>query len=235
LQTQALTELMDPNRLRELAAAFRAAIERFDRRSLPIGFDEFPRGSCGETTLLLGAYLKDQGMGSFDYVKGERGEYGVDWHTHAWLEKDAVIVDINADQFAPEVTEPVIVIKASQSAWHQSFERESREDADFRTDGGRERAGHRLSPHYTGHPVSSLSLSKTPFQNKGEPSRLFCLNPPGNRGHLTPILATDKVPLSVVRRRTGEGRRISRHDTRFSPGSSLCNQLSFRSGFAIRR
>jgi hypothetical protein len=49
--------------------------------------------------------------------------------THAWLEQGSVIVDITADQF-PEGTLPVIVSTASP--WHEQFERESLNEADFR-------------------------------------------------------------------------------------------------------
>jgi hypothetical protein len=118
--------------VRGSATAFRAAIERCDRRALPIGFECFPRGSCGDTTLLLGTYLTEQGLGAFEYVYAQRGRRDADqptWQSHAWLRQGPLIVDITADQF-PEVAEPVIV--TSSSSWHETFQQEVRHSADFR-------------------------------------------------------------------------------------------------------
>ena len=115
-------------RVRELAAAFRDAIERCDRSSLPLSFEAFPCGSCGDVTNLLGKFLIEQGAGAFRYICGERGNAGADWHSHAWLEADGVIVDITADQF-PEVTEKVFV--STQSEWHATFRQEPLHQADY--------------------------------------------------------------------------------------------------------
>jgi hypothetical protein len=116
---------LDLDRLRELAGAFRDAIERADRNRLPIEFRDFPSGSCGEATLLLGIFLTDQGMGTFRYVCGWRDD-----HSHVWLEADGLIVDITADQF-PEISERVIVTRCSR--WHSAFERDGDpHEADYR-------------------------------------------------------------------------------------------------------
>ncbi len=80
---------------------------------------DFPWGSCGDATPLLGAYLVEHGFGSFSYALGSRHPNG--HHSHAWLEADGVIVDITADQF-PEVDQKVIATR--QSAWHAAFERD---------------------------------------------------------------------------------------------------------------
>ncbi|MGO7360229.1 hypothetical protein ACCS66_37055 [Rhizobium ruizarguesonis] len=63
----------------------------------------------------------------FDYVMGKAGE-GDDWHSHAWLQQDGAIIDITADQF-PEIDQAVIV--ATDSSWHDEFECEVLNDADF--------------------------------------------------------------------------------------------------------
>jgi hypothetical protein len=98
-------------------------------RSPRIAFEEFPKGSCGDATLLLGTLLKDRGLGTFTYALGTRnGKNGR--HSHAWLEAGDVVVDITADQF-PEIDQRVIV--AENSAWHASFQREEEEKpADYR-------------------------------------------------------------------------------------------------------
>ena len=85
----------DTLRIRDLAKRLRAAIEACDLKTLPITFHEFPRGSCGDATLILAKHLKDNGQKGFAYVCGMR-----DGHSHAWLERDGLIVDITGDQFA---------------------------------------------------------------------------------------------------------------------------------------
>ena len=104
----------DISYLRELSLQFRNAIIKHGIKKLPISFHEFPRGSCGDASLLLGKYLDEMGLGQFDYVCGELGR-----QSHAWLEKDGVIVDITADQF-DDVTAEVIV--ADNSSFHIRFE-----------------------------------------------------------------------------------------------------------------
>ena len=78
--------------------------------------------------MLLGTYLKAQGLGTFQYVVGMRGAYD-ERHSHAWIEAGGVIIDITADQF-PCIGEKVIV--SEQSGWHETFEREVRHEADYR-------------------------------------------------------------------------------------------------------
>ncbi|TBC53783.1 hypothetical protein ELH27_37080 [Rhizobium leguminosarum] len=106
-----------------LAKRFRDAIERIPPQQLPITLQSFPAGACGDATLLLGHYLKAQGLGPFDYVLGERQD-----HSHAWLQQGEVIIDITADQF-PEVDEAVIV--TATPTWHHEFTSEVLHEADF--------------------------------------------------------------------------------------------------------
>lgn len=109
------------------ARLFRTAIEQTPRDSLPITLQKFPAGACGDATLLLGHYLKSQGLGDFEYVQGQRGE-AEDRHSHAWLRQEDILIDITADQFS-EIDAPVIV--TNDTAWHDSFETEVPHQADF--------------------------------------------------------------------------------------------------------
>lgn len=104
--------------LRELGLQFRNSAIKYGIENLPISFHKFPMGSCGDASLLLGKYLDEMGLGKFDYVCGEPGR-----QSHAWLEKDGIIVDITADQF-DGVTEEVIV--ADNSDFHKRFEKDFR-------------------------------------------------------------------------------------------------------------
>ena len=114
--------------LKAIATRFRRAIDETDRGNLPIQFKDFPAGACGDTSLLLGFYLKQQGAGAWDYVSGMRGEFGRR-HSHAWIQQgDIIIIDITTDQF-DEIETPVIVTNAS--AWHDSFDSEILHEAGF--------------------------------------------------------------------------------------------------------
>ena len=117
-------------RLRATAREFRLAIEHLDRSVLPVTFENFPRGSCGDAVLLLGTYLLDNGYGEFGYVLGERGDHQANtWSSHTWLEKQNLVVDITADQF-PEISDKVIVCLDSE--WHRQFNGKIEHKADYR-------------------------------------------------------------------------------------------------------
>lgn len=125
--------------LTRAAAAFRAAIEQTPAAKLPIGLQAFPTGACGDTTDLLGYYLKSQGFGTFDYVSSEGWDDDGEWYSHAWLRQGSVIVDITADQFPGKA--PVIVTDASP--WHDGLEGKVLHEADFHV--------------YDGYTVSTLA------------------------------------------------------------------------------
>ena len=69
-----------------IATRFRRAIEETGRGNLPAQFRDFPAGTCGDTSLLLGFYLKQQGARAWDYVSGMRGEFSRR-HSHAWIQQ----------------------------------------------------------------------------------------------------------------------------------------------------
>lgn len=62
--------------------------------------DEFPSGTCGTVSNILGIILQRHGYGVFNYVWGRA--YCPVFSTHAWLEKDGIICDITADQFGED-------------------------------------------------------------------------------------------------------------------------------------
>ena|ERR1700722_16831640 len=108
--------------IRNAATRFRLAIEG-SLSELPPEMHSFPLGQCGTVTRLLGAYIEESGLGCFDYVTGGRidpiePQEGA-W-SHAWLEKEGLIVDITADQFAEKRAECVIVTR--DLSWHRTFD-----------------------------------------------------------------------------------------------------------------
>jgi len=66
-------------------------------------FSGFPRNACEGASLFLGATLKEIfPMSHIEYLKG----YDENGAIHFWLEVDAKVFDITADQF-PEIPEPL--------------------------------------------------------------------------------------------------------------------------------
>ena len=122
---------MNLEKIEILATKFRDAIEDYVQDatknciSLPPSLKSFPEGSCGDTSLLLGIYLRENGINAY-YVHGERGNISDStWQTHAWLQYGRIIIDITADQFE-EIKKNVIV--TTDSRWHKSFEQVEKRD-----------------------------------------------------------------------------------------------------------
>lgn len=84
---------------------------------------DFPAGSCADASVLLGSYLKDNGIDGFVLIKRRRGE-GVTLETHYWLERGDMLVDMTADQF--EDVKEKVVITMTDSREHTSFSKSVR-------------------------------------------------------------------------------------------------------------
>ena len=80
--------------------------------------------------MVLGTYLAvNCEIPGFQYVCGERGSVPEGtWTTHAWLERDGLVVDITADQFSDECRS---VIVESDSILHSSFRDIRRMNSNF--------------------------------------------------------------------------------------------------------
>jgi hypothetical protein len=109
---------MDRIAILDLAVAWRGAIERTPRGSMPT-LAQFPRGACGDASLLLGEYLARNGVGSGTYVCGTFRSGPNSGATHAWLDVRGFIVDITSDQFTHGPQMAVFV--SASSAWHQAM------------------------------------------------------------------------------------------------------------------
>ena len=115
--------------IRGAAERFRVALERTDESLLPESLNNFPYGSGGDASILLGTYLLESGLGKFDYVAGERGSKAKNtWRSHAWLVQEDLIVDITGDHIS-RLSPKVIVSR--DSVWHQQFHGEPQHLADF--------------------------------------------------------------------------------------------------------
>ncbi|MDN5873434.1 MAG: hypothetical protein L0H29_03505 [Sinobacteraceae bacterium] len=118
---------MNSGQLARLALEFRDAIERTPRDVLPVTFAQFPRGSCGDASLILARYLADCGQTGFALVSAWRGTaQRNDRCSHAWLERRGLVVDVTGDQF-PEFGQRVFVGVASP--FHRTFAEQERGSA----------------------------------------------------------------------------------------------------------
>jgi hypothetical protein len=118
----------DETRIRELSEGMRQAILRTPVHLRTPGLEYFPRGSCGDASLLLHTLLRDAGIGGSNVVSAERGspDGQKDWTSHAWVKCGALVIDITADHFDP--TFPTVYV-GEASAFHLSFAVESESEA----------------------------------------------------------------------------------------------------------
>jgi len=109
--------------MERLVAQFRAALDKIDWAKMPIGFKNFPSGTCGDISDILAEHLDSHDIDNIVYVCGEN-ENG----THAWLEIDGYAVDVTADQF-DEITDKFLI--QSPEVWHSIFEEIDRRTAGY--------------------------------------------------------------------------------------------------------
>lgn len=110
--------------LADMVKQFRHALDQLDWGAMPIGFHNFPSGTCGDISDILANYLRSRGIEEIEYVCGTFP----DGKTHAWLEVYGYIVDITADQF-PDVSQSVIV--TNTSPWHEQLTVKKQRKAGF--------------------------------------------------------------------------------------------------------
>ena len=100
-------------RASNLAYALRSEIQAIESSERPIRLKLFPRGSCGDASLILHSLINDAGIAGSRTAHATRvGADGMSWPTHAWVELSGVILDITPDQF-PDGGETIYVGPAS--------------------------------------------------------------------------------------------------------------------------
>jgi hypothetical protein len=123
---------MEIEQIFELAKVFRNAIVSVPRSefSTSLGYSDFPYGCCDDASQLLAAFLSDNGYKESKKVTGIHRENNGELKSHVWLSYSGLIIDITADQFPNYNNSSVIVVL--ESSFHESFENEIEESADFR-------------------------------------------------------------------------------------------------------
>lgn len=121
--------------LREIASSVRSIVEDVSvdiRKSFYA--DPFPSGWCQDTSRVLGKLLQNLGEDGFKLVFGKRvlvidaATGRGSEPTHVWLERDGVIIDITADQFSEEISDPVLV--TTDRSWHDTWPEQREYDLD---------------------------------------------------------------------------------------------------------
>jgi hypothetical protein len=103
---------------------FRKALDKINWGEIPIGFTDFPCGTCGDVSDILAEYLYTKGFENILYVCGE-----YNGSSHAWLEMEGLAIDITADQFL-DIQEKVLI--QSPSIWHNKYKESSRRKAGYK-------------------------------------------------------------------------------------------------------
>lgn len=106
--------------LKALASAARAGLEAMPAAERGIGFENFPRGTCGPVSELLGRIVLERTGREGIYVCGDGHPFLRPQQSHAWLEVGGFIVDITHDQFADTGVQGWVL---AVSPWHGLFER----------------------------------------------------------------------------------------------------------------
>jgi len=102
---------------------FRNILDDIQWENMPIGFRDFPRGTCGDISDILAEHLYAIGYADIQYICGRYNNA-----THAWLEINGTAVDVTADQF-PEISRKVLI--QDPQLWHHKFTEEDRRKAGY--------------------------------------------------------------------------------------------------------
>ncbi|WP_204127642.1 hypothetical protein [Pseudomonas ogarae] len=125
---------MDRNELFTVVGAFRSALHELTRSGFffQISISErFPSGCCDDSSMLLAAYLSDQGYPGALRISGSCGGENEELVSHVWLKLDRFQIDITGSQFEG-YDQPETLI-AEQDNFLDTFEvEEDPELADFR-------------------------------------------------------------------------------------------------------
>lgn len=125
---------MSQRELGVVVAEFRSALKQLVEEGYWFGISitkEFPHASCDDSSLLLAAYLSEQGYEGALRVHGQHGGKKRELDSHVWLELNGTLIDITGSQFE-DYDQPEILI-AQSDPFIATFKPErERRIADFR-------------------------------------------------------------------------------------------------------
>ena len=101
--------------LRQIAEAFREALQEYRQSTDDVVFKDFPKGACSEASNLLATYLIDE--------LGVNAQCAVSLKlpSHAWVIIEDTVIDITADQFGQDR-----VICEVNNSWHKTLDQQER-------------------------------------------------------------------------------------------------------------
>ncbi|MDI3356661.1 hypothetical protein MO767_20255 [Pseudomonas sp. UYIF39] len=117
---------MQRRNLEEVVTEFRSALQELAASGFHFNVSidkDFPHAACDDSSLLLAAYLSDQGFPGAVRVHGEWGGRDNELVTHVWLKLDGTLIDITGSQFE-NYSQPEILI-AEHDDFLDTFEVEA--------------------------------------------------------------------------------------------------------------
>lgn len=125
---------MEQRKLLELVSEFRVAVQECSWGGFPFQIsitDRFPFASCDDSSMLLAAYLSDQGFPGALRISGSYGGQNEELVSHVWLKLGRVQIDITGSQFEGYDQPEILIVE--QDDFLDTFEvEEEPELADFR-------------------------------------------------------------------------------------------------------
>lgn len=103
--------------LGDLVLEFRNAIQSLADEGFWFGIcidGRFPNGACDDSSMLLAAYLSDNGFPGALRVSGVYGGHDREWWSHIWLNLDGKIIDITGSQFKGYDQPEILIAEADE-------------------------------------------------------------------------------------------------------------------------
>ncbi|MGE1612346.1 hypothetical protein [Pseudomonas monteilii] len=125
---------MSQRELGVVVAEFRLALKQLVEEGYWFGISitkEFPHASCDDSSLLLAAYLSEQGYAGALRVHGQHGGKKRELDSHVWLDLNGTLIDITGSQFE-DYDQPEILIAQSDPFLATFKPERERRIADFR-------------------------------------------------------------------------------------------------------
>lgn len=125
---------MSQRELGVVVAEFRLALKQLVEEGYWFGISitkEFPHASCDDSSLLLAAYLSEQGYAGALRVHGQHGGKKRELNSHVWLDLNGTLIDITGSQFE-DYDQPEILIAQSDPFLATFKPERERRIADFR-------------------------------------------------------------------------------------------------------
>ena len=120
----------------ELVNKFRTALQNMnplDFAGTSLSVSKFPNACCDDASLLLAAFLVDNGYPNSYVIRGSSGGNNSELKSHVWLELNGIQIDITADQFNKYGYNNNAIILESDNQFLKTFKSINDGEGDFRS------------------------------------------------------------------------------------------------------